>query len=124
MNPQFVSTQLDMDGYVELFAEQCAKENEALLKKNVQKAGRTSRDYLKDNSPKKTGGYRRGWAMRSKDVRPGLTQAVVYNRSKPGLTHLLEKGHMIWLFGVPTGRRSRAIPHIAPAYEKGKEELQ
>lgn len=45
--------------------------------------------------------------------RGGLTpEGEVGNKAKPGLVHLVEKGHL-----TLTGRRTRAFPHMAPAFE-------
>lgn len=40
------------------------------------------------------------------------TVGEVGNKNKPGLVHLLEKGH-----ATLTGRRTTAYPHMAPAFE-------
>lgn len=39
------------------------------------------------------------------------TVGEVGNKNKPGLVHLLEKGHL-----TLTGRRTNAYPHMAPAF--------
>ncbi|MEC2471821.1 HK97 gp10 family phage protein, partial [Bacillus thuringiensis] len=44
-------------------------------------------DKLKQNSPKKTGAYRKGWRKKKVD------KAVVIHNTKGQLTHLLENGH-------------------------------
>ena len=55
--------------------------------------------------------YMGGFA--SSMVDGGLTPAgEVGNRAKPGLVHLLEKGHM-----TLTDRRTAAFPHMAPAFD-------
>lgn len=40
------------------------------------------------------------------------TVGEVGNKKRPGLVHLLEKGH-----ATPAGRRTRAFPHMEPAFE-------
>ncbi|KOS30610.1 prophage pi2 protein 37 [Bacillus anthracis] len=68
---------------------------------------------LKENSPKNTGKYGKGW--RKKKDGSGF---IVYNALKPQLTHLLEKGH-----AQVNGGRVAAKVHIAPAEEKAVNEF-
>jgi len=52
-------------------------------------------------------------------VKGGITPAgEVGNKAKPGLVHLLEKGH-----ATLTGRRTAAFPHMAPAFEDLAEDF-
>ncbi len=46
------------------------------------------------------------------------TVGEIGNKSKPGLVHLLEKGH-----ATPTGRRTRAFPHMAPAFSEIEQDF-
>ncbi len=48
---------------------------------------------LQSNSPKRTGKYSKGWKVKSK-VGNGFVNNTIYNKN-PGLTHLLEKPHVI-----------------------------
>lgn len=50
--------------------------------------------------------YRDGWGITSQGsyTHPSF---VIHNKKKPGLTHLLEKGH-----ALRQGGRAKAIPHI------------
>ena len=84
---------------------------------DVRAAAEKALEVVKETSPRKTGRYGRGWAM-EEDAEDfaGLAYRV-YNKSKPGLTHLLEHGH-----GGP--HPAGAIPHIAPAAEAGIAELE
>lgn len=52
--------------------------------------------------------YRKGWTSRVELTRTGAS-AVVYNKAKPGLSHLLEFGH-----AKRNGGRTRAFNFIAP----------
>ena len=63
--------------------------------------------------------YNAGWTIRKETNkrRKGIL-AIVYNKAKPQLTHLLEKGH-----AKTNGGRTRAYPHIAPVEEKAEDEL-
>ncbi len=72
---------------------------------------------LKQTSPRRTHGgrhYADGWGRTKVDG----TQ-VVYNKTKPGLTHLLEHGH-----ALKSGGRTRAFPHIKPAEETAIKEYE
>jgi len=47
-----------------------------------------------------------------------VTTGEIGNRAKPGLVHLLEKGH-----ATLTGRRTAAFPHMAPAFDEMKDDF-
>ena len=64
----------------------------------------------------KSGDYRKGWAIRTKREKFGVT-VLIYNKAKPGLTHLLEKGHD----NARGGGRTPAHPHIKKARDKAAE---
>lgn len=70
----------------------------------------------------KTGTYSKGWAVKKKGGRGKISGFVVYNRSKPGLTMLLEKGHVIRNQYGSYGR-TLGIPHIAPAEKWAQGEI-
>lgn len=78
------------------------------------KAAIRTRDILK-GAPINGSRYNSGWK-----IKKGKTEATVYQASQPGLTHLLENGHDIVVNGQKVGH-ARAIPHIKPAEEIGKE---
>ena len=72
---------------------------------------------LRQNSPKRTGAYSKGWArkMISKSKQP---YAYVYNRDRPWLTHLLEEDHAKRNGGVVAGTH-----HIEAASKQAEEML-
>lgn len=84
-----------------------------VARKNAQKAGREAAKDLRNSSPKKTGDYASGWTSKQVDA----DTVTVYNRKAPGLTHLLEKGHVIRNKKGTYGR-TPAHPHIAPVEQK------
>ena len=61
--------------------------------------------------------YERGWKSYKHAPDDGHVEAVVANASAPGLTHLIEKGHELFVYGRDTGRRTQARPHISDAFE-------
>ena len=99
-------------------------EDERILHERVQEAAKVTKGQLKSSSPKNTGKYAAGWVTTADDDDIGHMAVTVHNRKKPGLTHLLEKGHAKFIHGVPTGGRVAAHPHIEPAYEAGAEVLR
>lgn len=113
----------DLTGAVEAMVAENVRENKDAFNRNVRSAGRHAVSELKSTSPTRSGGYASGWKASSKTGSEGLVSVTVHNAKKPGLTHLLEKGHAKWLWGRPTGGRVRAFPHIAPAYESAVKEL-
>lgn len=76
---------------------------------------------LKSTSPRgngpQSGRYAKGWGVKkSKDG------VVIYNKTDPGLTHLLEKGHDIIRKGKKAGHAA-AQPHIKAVEEMVKTEM-
>ena len=74
---------------------------------------------LKSTGPKKTGDYARGWSVK-KDSQGGQ---IVYNKSKPYLTQLLENGHVIRNKKGEYGRAPAHV-HIKPVADWAETELQ
>lgn len=69
-------------------------------------------------APELTGKYRRGFSYKLKGAAHEVS-GEVGNRLKPGLVHLLEKGH-----ATIGGGRVKAYPHVAPAAEDAFDELE
>ena len=66
----------------------------------------------------RTGKYRKGWKVTSRQKHRGDTEQIVHNKTDYQLTHLLEYGH-----AGPNGGRnvSRAFEHIKPVADKCPE---
>lgn len=92
----------DVTNETEKWLKETAKKTSKTVKKNASKAGfKVDPKYVNGWTYKKVNGH---W--------------VVYNKDKPGLAHLLEKGHSIVVHGKATGKKTRAFPHIKPAEEE------
>lgn len=93
------------------------------LKEEAKETAKEAVDELKRTSPEgagsKKGHYKDGWASKVESESSTSVRVRVYNRKKPGLTHLLEKGH-----AKRGGGRVQAIPHIAPAEGKAVENYE
>ena len=100
-----------LDEYADVTTEQ--------VKKAVRKAGNTVRREIQQNAPKNTGDYAKSWAVKKVRESSHTLEVVVHSKNRYQLTHLLEFGHCL-----RNGGRTRAMPHIAPAEEKGIEQLE
>lgn len=72
---------------------------------------------LKATSPRRSGKYAKGWTY--KKEKSGA--CIVYNKARPQLTHLLEKGHPVKGRGKTVTGQARAFPHIADAEETAEK---
>lgn len=76
---------------------------------------------LKSSSPTgngpQSGRYARGWG-----VKKTKQTTVIYNKTDPGLTHLLEHGHDVIRKGKKVGHAA-ARPHIKAVEEMVKQEM-
>lgn len=75
---------------------------------------------LKATSPRRSGKYAKGWTY--KKQKSG--SCVVYNKARPQLTHLLEKGHPVKGRGKTVTGTARAFPHIADAEETAEKTFE
>lgn len=94
------------------------------VKQAVEDTAKETVDLLKQTSPvkakgKKRGKYRKGW--RAKLTYDGATEKklVVHNATDYQLTHLLEHGHV-----NRNGTFTAARPHIAAEEEQMKQKLE
>ena len=103
-----------MDGLLE-YAELATD----VMKDCVKKAGDTVKKETQAGAPVRTGKYKKSWTVKRQRETSNTLEVVVHSRNRYQLTHLLEKGH-----AKRGGGRVKAIPHIAPAEEKGIRELE
>lgn len=93
-----------MAEYASAVTEDVKAEAKAVAKEAVKELKQTS----PEGHGSKKGHYKDGWTSKVESENAASIGITVYNRKKPGLTHLLEKGH-----AKRGGGRVNAKPHIA-----------
>lgn len=90
--------------------------------KAAVKAGKETAKILRSSSPTKSGDYKSGWTSKKTESASVLNGAtvVVYNKKMPGLTQLLENGHVTRNKRGEWGRTPAHV-HIRPAADQGAE---
>ena len=89
------------------------------MKAAVQKTGNTVRNENRAGAPSRTGSYAKSWSVKNTKQNSHAFEVTVYSRNRYQLAHLLEFGHAKRGGGRVSGRS-----HIAPAEQKGIEELE
>ena len=89
------------------------------MKTAVKKAGSTVKKEIYANAPERTGKYAKSWRTKTTKESANTLEVTVYSPSRYMIAHLLEHGH-----AKRGGGRVSARPHIAPAEEKGVEQLE
>lgn len=104
-----------MEEYASGVAADTKAEAKAVAKEAVKELKQTS----PEGPGSRKGHYKDGWASKVERENAVSINIKVYNKKKPGLTHLLEKGH-----AKRGGGRVNGIPHIAPAEKQAAEEFE
>lgn len=100
---------------INAFLKEYAKQVDGTVEQTIKQVANEAARKLKNESPKKSGKYAKGWAVQKDKASPrvGVRQYTVYGKDGTyQLAHLLEHGH-----ATRTGGRSKAITHIAPVEE-------
>lgn len=84
------------------------------IEEGLKQAPKLCKQQLRARSPRLTGDYSKSWRIKRHRK---AKSAVVYNANYPGLTHLLEKGHVIRNKYGDYGR-APAKPHMKAAEEE------
>lgn len=119
-----------VDGFGEALTSICMShiaEQTENMEKLVEKAAKKSASELRHGplTPRETGDYASSFRAKRGNCGEGTVEYEVGNARKRGnLTHLLEFGHELFVHGRPTNKRTRAFPHIEPAYLEGAKVIQ
>lgn len=86
------------------------------LEKIAKQVAKEASEKLEQTSPKgrgsRKGHYKDSWTIGVERTGSNKFYYRVYNKKKPGLTHLLENGHQ-----MRQGGRARSFPHIKKVEE-------
>lgn len=110
----------EVDKVIQGLLNSYATEVRSKIATTSMEVARECAQRLRQTSPKRTGKYKKGWAvkeMRTNDV--GLSTWVVHNKTRYRLTHLLEYGHKARGGTRIVGKR----PHIKKVEEWAQEEF-
>ena len=112
------SLSIEITAIMEEYASDVAKD----MKEDAKEIAKKAANELKKTSPVGVGAkghYKDGWVSKVKFENTSSIGISIHNRKKPGLTHLLEKGH-----AKRGGGRVDGIPHIVPVEKKAIEEYE
>lgn len=104
---------------LEALCSDYVKDLDAQAREAVDAAAKVCESQLHDTSPRKTGKYAEGWTTTNDSDGLFGYALVVHNKSKPGLAHLLSKGHALRNGGFKPGDG-----HVEAAAESGIAELE
>lgn len=88
------------------------------IEKEVDSTAKETLKEVKATAPRDRPKYYKGFALKT-DKSGGQVVKVIYNKTHPGLVHLLEIGH-----AKVGGDRVDERPHLRPAYDKYAPRLE
>ena len=121
--PQF-RVKLDQDSIAEALGEILLVYSKNVTEeviKAIDEVTETTLENVRRDSPSRTGEYSEGWQSKTMFESELDKRNMIYNTTKPSLTHLLEWGHIVK--NSPEGRTAEKKPHVMPNYEKAVKEL-
>ena len=117
MGNKFISPE-NMGIEISKLVEEYTTEVSEAIGKEIDKTAKLVLKDIRATAPQKTGKYAKGFTIKKEDTL-GSVSRIIYNKSKPGLVHLLELGH-----GMRGGGRVSAKPHLRPSYDKNASQLE
>lgn len=93
------------------------------LKDDIRTVSKECAKEIRQNAPKDSGEYAKGWKTKTAYESRNDIRITVYNSKKPQLGHLLENGHVL------KGKNGKVLgtvgakPHIRPAEQNAEKKL-
>lgn len=114
-----------LDSAIRQILDEYGTEVTAIVNDEVEKVAKQGKKKLADRTRSwGAGKYSKGWSIKLEKAFKGLfVSATIYNKTKPGLPHLLEKSHTIKNQYGSYGS-STPNPHIADVNDWVSKELQ
>lgn len=116
----------DLAAEIQSVLNEYGEEKAKTMKEAVTKVAKMGAQAVATAARDKLGGsgeYAAGWTYKVTEGRL-KTEAVIYNKAKPGLAHLLEHGHVSRNGTGRTFGRVPAYPHIGPVEEEIATEFE
>jgi hypothetical protein len=88
------------------------------MKDAVKDTAKSIKSDIEGSAPVLTGRYKKSWKIKKIRENANSLDVLVHSSNRYQLTHLLEFGH-----AKRGGGRVAGKPHIAPAAEKGEQDL-
>ena len=104
---------------MEEYAGEVATDTKAEAKAVAKQAVKELKQTSPEGPGSRKGHYKDGWASKVESENAVSIGIRIYNKKKPGLTHLLEKGH-----AKRGGGRVEGIPHIGPAEKQAVKDYE
>ena len=114
--------EIDVTAQLGKILNEYSKEVKRATNNSIDVVAKESVQKLKDNSPKKSGSYAKGWRLKRSRGLTGINEVTIHNATDYQLTHLLENGHIVRNKKGEYGR-APAHPHIAPVEDWIGQEL-
>lgn len=105
------------DALAQTMTEYADLSNE-VMKECVTEVSQSVKKDIQAGAPVKTRKYKKSWAAKKVQENANSLTMSVHSRDRYQIAHLLEHGH-----AKRGGGRVRAMPHIAPAEQRGAQEL-
>ena len=108
----------DMDDVIMKELEKYANLATDDMKDAVKDTAKSVKKDIESSAPVLTGRYKKSWRIKKIRENANSLDVLVHSSNRYQLTHLLEFGH-----AKRGGGRVAGKPHIAPAAEKGEQDL-